>query len=88
MLVNINFPNQIIDQTNKNFLFRKWANINTNSLQYEKKNRTTRPTVNAETCDDETAKRFYGNQKTSYYKQEETALRKVIHDNVKPSEPV
>ena len=25
---------------------------------------------------------------TSYYKQEETTLRKIIHDNVKPLEPV
>ena len=87
LLVNNNFPNQIVDRTIKNFLDRKFANSNIDSLQDET-NRTAKPTVTAETHDDETAKLFYENQMTSSYKQEEAALRKIIHDNVKPLEPV
>ena len=75
LLVNNNFPNQIVDRTFKNFLVRKFANSNIDSLQDETK-RTAKPTVNAETCDDETAKLFYENQMTSSYKQEEAALQK------------
>ena len=75
LLVNNNFPNQIVDRTIKNFLARKFANSNTDSLQDET-NRTEKPIVNTETCDDETAKLFYENQMTSSYKQEEAALRK------------
>ena len=74
LLVNNNFPNQTVDRTIKNYLDRKFANSNIDSLQDET-NRTAKPTVNAETCDDETTKLFYENQMTSSYKQEEAALR-------------
>ena len=55
LLVNNKFPNQIVDLTIKNFLARKFANSNINLLRDET-DRTAKPTVNAETSDDETAK--------------------------------
>ena len=79
LLVSNTFPNRIVDQTIKNFLTRKFANSNIYWLQDET-NRTPKLTVNAEASDDETAKIFYENQMTSSYKQEETALRKIIHE--------
>ena len=71
LVINI-FPNHNIDQTIKNFLFGKFANTDLDSSLYET-NRTTKPTVNAETCDDETAKMVYENQMTKSYKQKEFA---------------
>ena len=48
------FSNRIIDQTIKTFFFIKLANSNIKSLHYGT-NRTAQATLNAETCDDETA---------------------------------
>ena len=45
-------------------------------------NRSAEPTINAENCDDESAKIFHENQMKS-----EATLRKIIIDNVKPLVP-
>ena len=41
-----------------------------------------------ETCNDETGKMFHKNHMILSDKQEETSLKKITHDKVKPSEPL
>ena len=58
-----------------------------NSSQYET-NKISKPTINAETCDNKTAELFCENQMKLSHLQEEAALRKMKCNNVKPLEPV